>query len=121
MSAQRFGESKVNGRKSLVQLRPRRGQITADVDSRGQKIRHENHTLGSLLDTAHAALLDVRLGQFQKRRCDDRPAALPQLGGDVQQIRVGLFLPAAVGDEQQGRFHDVFLMADVGLLLMVSW
>ena len=60
---------------------------------------------GPLLDAAGAALLDARLGQFQKRRLDDRPAARPQAGGDVQQIGVGLLLPAAVSDEQQGRFH----------------
>src|SRR5579875_3001753 len=105
MLSQWLGQAKINVRKALSQLRSCLGQITANVNARRKKIRHEDDALGSLLYATRAARSDVRLGQLQKRRLNDGPAARSQSGGDEEEIGVGLLLPAAMSDEQQSRRH----------------
>ncbi len=106
MPAQWLGQPKFDPRKTLGQLCPCLTQIAANVDAGRQKIWQQDHALRPLRHAMTTALLDARLGQFQKRRLDNRLAACAQAGDDMMEVRVRLLLPTAVGDEQQRRLHE---------------
>jgi hypothetical protein len=82
------------------QSRPCLCQIAANVNARREKVWHKHNALRPLRHAPGSALGNARLSQLQKRGFNDRLAARTQSRGDMMQIRVGLLLPAAVGDEQ---------------------
>ena len=102
VASEGLGEEEFDGAEALGQGATGLGQVAADVDAGGQKVGHQHDPAGSLLDAAGAAVGDRRLGQLEERRDDDGMAAATQLGGDVVQVVVGLRMPAAVGDQEEG-------------------
>lgn len=104
MPAKRIGQAKIDGGEALGEMLADVGQIAADVNSRRQEVRQQDHTRRALRDAICPAGLNIWLGEFQKAPLD-RAITPPflSLADDVPQISIGFGMPAAVGNHEQSR------------------
>src|SRR6185295_4470927 len=85
-------------------------EVFHDVRSRRQEIREELDRSRAAGDARFAAGGDVGLCQFQIGRFDDRVKALGTDNfGQAREVVVGFVTAAAVGDEENGGGHVMFL------------
>lgn len=100
MSAQRLGEDELDVKKRRGERVARLRQIPLHMQSGREKVRHQDHAGGTVLDTLVAGVGDAGLGQLQKRRDNEGMASRAQFGGDVIQVGVRLGMSAAMGDQE---------------------
>jgi serine/threonine protein kinase len=106
MSSQRLREAKIDLRVALGQTPASVAEVIADVHASREEVREQNYALRPLAHALRRACVNVRLGDFEKRRHRDaaRPAA-HQFRGQSARVAVGRLVPASVRDEQQRRVH----------------
>jgi hypothetical protein len=86
-----------------AQFIARRGQVAQQVNSRGKEIRNHEHALGAPGHATTSPRRDTGLGQLQEARFDNGICAGGgQPPGQLSQVVIGRFIPAAVGDQEYG-------------------
>src|SRR5262249_33670729 len=107
MTAKRLTESEKNRRKLLSQPLALILQVLLHVHSSREEIRKQDDTIGSSVEATPSRLLDGGPRQFQESDLDHPTEPRAQLLRDMMQVRVGLGLPAPVGNQHKSGCHAI--------------